>query len=90
MVSMRSELPASRKEAITALACCLRSMENARKHNMLLLLQAPGSIDVHEERIAEINAVVDLLMKHGLSSLIAQEELPCDSQQMCRQFRRPQ
>merc|ERR1719186_2038216 len=39
-ISVQSELPAIRKEAITALACCcLRSIGNARQH-MLLLLQA--------------------------------------------------
>merc|ERR1712142_705607 len=73
MVSVQSELPAIRKEAITAMACCcLRSIENARQH-MLLLLQA-AHIDVHEVRIAAIIAVVDLLMKHGLSSFITEEE----------------
>ena len=72
-VSVQSELPAIRKEAITALACCcLRSIQNARQH-MLLLLQALH-IDVHEVRIAAIIAVVDLLMKHRLSSFITQEE----------------
>jgi len=72
-VSVQSELPAIRKEAITALACCcLRSIENARQH-MLLLLQA-AHIDVHEVRIAAITAVVDLLMKHGLSSFITVED----------------
>ena len=72
-VSVQSELPAIRKEAITALACCcLRSIQNARQH-MLLLLQALH-IDVHEVRIAAIIAVVDMLMKHRLSSFITQEE----------------
>ena len=72
-ISVQSELPAIRKEAITALACCcLRSIQNARQH-MLLLLQA-AHIDVHEVRIAAITAVVDLLMKHGLSSFITMEE----------------
>ena len=72
-VSVQSELPAIRKEAITALTCCcLRSIGNARQH-MLLLLQA-AHIDVHEVRIAAIIAVVDLLMKHGLSSFITREE----------------
>jgi len=71
-VSVQSEVPTIRKEAITALACCcLRSIGNARQH-MLLLLQA-AHIDVHEVRIAAIIAVVDLLMKHGLSSFITQE-----------------
>ena len=57
------------QEAITALACfCLRSIENARCH-MLLLLQA-AHIDVPEVRIAAITAVIDLLMKHGLGSFI--------------------
>ena len=56
----------------------------------LLLSQvhvAPGCacIDVYEVRIAAILAVVDLLMKHGLPSLISQEELPCDSQQLFQQ-----
>jgi len=78
MVSVQSELPAIRKEAITAMACCcLRSIENARQH-MLLLLQA-AHIDVHEVRIAAIIAVVDLLMKHGLSSFITQEEPELDT-----------
>eukprot|EP00090_Calanus_glacialis_P042984 TRINITY_DN7612_c0_g1_i1.p1 TRINITY_DN7612_c0_g1~~TRINITY_DN7612_c0_g1_i1.p1 ORF type:complete len:1486 (-),score=621.94 TRINITY_DN7612_c0_g1_i1:145-4602(-) len=77
MVSVQSELPAIRKEAITAMACCcLRSIEPARQH-MLLLLQA-AHIDVHEVRIAAIIAVVDLLMKHGLSSFITQEEPELD------------
>jgi len=77
MVSVQSELPAIRKEAITAMACCcLRSIENARQH-MLLLLQA-AHIDVHEVRITAIIAVVDLLMKHGLSSFITQEEPELD------------
>eukprot|EP00092_Neocalanus_flemingeri_P098064 GFUD01125052.1.p1 GENE.GFUD01125052.1~~GFUD01125052.1.p1 ORF type:complete len:1501 (+),score=547.17 GFUD01125052.1:57-4559(+) len=76
-VSVQSELPAIRKEAITALACCcLRSIENARQH-MLLLLQA-AHIDVHEVRMAAIVAVVDLLMKHGLSSFITGEEAQLD------------
>ena len=71
-VSVQSEVPTIRKEAITALACCcLRSIGNARQH-MLLLLQA-AHIDVHEVRIAAITAVVDLLMKHGLSSFITQD-----------------
>merc|ERR1740123_1922770 len=52
--------------------CCLRSIESARQH-MLLLLQA-AHIDVHEVRIAAITAVVDLLMKHGLASFITAEE----------------
>merc|ERR1711892_868740 len=69
--------PAIRKEAITAMACCcLRSIENARQH-MLLLLQA-AHIDVHEVRITAIITVVDLLMKHGLSSFITQEEPELD------------
>ena len=73
MVSVQSELPAIRKEAITAMACCcIRSIENARQH-ILLLLQAMH-IDVH---IATIIAVVDLL-EHGLSSFIIQEELQLD------------
>merc|ERR1719186_161406 len=56
-VSVQSELPSIRKEAITALTCCcLRSIENARQH-MLLLLQA-AHIDVHEVRIAAIIGVV--------------------------------
>lgn len=77
MVSVQSELPAIRKEAITAMACCcLRSIENARQH-MLLFLQA-AHIDVHEVRIAAIIAVVDLLMKHGLSSFITEKELELD------------
>jgi len=77
MVSVQSELSSIRKEAITAMACCcLRSIENARQH-MLLLLQA-AHIDVHEVRIAAIIAVVDLLMKHGLSSFITQEEPELD------------
>ena len=77
MVSVQSELASIRKEAITAMACCcLRSIENARQH-MLLLLQA-AHIDVHEVRIAAIIAVVDLLMKHGLSSFITQEEPELD------------
>jgi len=77
MVSVQSELATIRKEAITAMACCcLRSIENARQH-MLLLLQA-AHIDVHEVRIAAIIAVVDLLMKHGLSSFITQEETELD------------
>merc|ERR1719186_225118 len=72
-VSVQSELPSIRKEAITALTCCcLRSIENARQH-MLLLLQA-AHIDVHEVRIAAIIGVVDLLMKHGMSSFITIEE----------------
>ena len=70
MVSVQSELPAIRKEAITAMACCcLRSIENGRQH-MLLLLQAVH-IDVHV-------AVSDLLMKHSLSSFITQEEPELD------------
>ena len=70
MVSVQSELPAIRKEAITAMACCcLRSIENVRQH-MLLLLQAVH-IDVHV-------AVLDLLMKHSLSSFITQEEPELD------------
>merc|ERR1712142_1363331 len=78
MVSVQSELPAIRKEAITAMACCcLRSIENARQH-MLLLLQA-AHIDVHEVHIAAIIAVVDLLMKHGLSSFITEEEPELDT-----------
>jgi len=73
MVSVQSELPAIRKEAITAMACCcLRSIENARQH-MLLFLQA-AHIDVHEVRIAAIIAVVDLLMKHGLTSFITEKD----------------
>merc|ERR1712142_882832 len=77
MVSVQSELPAIRKEAITAMACCcLRSIENARQH-MLLFLQA-AHIDVHEVRIAAIIAVIDLLMKHGLSSFITEKELELD------------
>ena len=74
MVSVQSEVSAIRKEAITAMACCcLRSIENARQH-MLLLLQAMH-IDVH---ITTIIAVVDLLMEHHLSSFIIQEELQLD------------
>ena len=66
MVSMQSELPAIWKEAITALSCCCpRSMENARKHRLLLLQAA---------HIAPTIAVVDLLMKNGLSIFIAQEK----------------
>ena len=58
-----------RKEAITSLACfCLRSIEDARRH-MLLLLQA-AHIDVPEVRIAAITAVIDLLMRHGLTAFI--------------------
>merc|ERR1719282_1520502 len=72
-ISVQSEIAAIRKEAILALSCCcLRSIESARQH-MLLLLQA-AHIDVHEVRIAAITAVVDLLMKHGLASFITAEE----------------
>ena len=72
-VCVQSELPAIRKEAITALTCCcLRSIQNAKQH-MLLLLRA-AHIDIHEVRIAAIIAVVDLLMKHGLTSFITHEE----------------
>ena len=77
MVSVQSELPAIRKQAITAMACCcLGSIENVRQH-MLLLLQA-AHIDVHEVRITAIIALVDLLMKHGLSSFITQEKSDLD------------
>jgi condensin complex subunit 3 len=69
IVSVKSEISHIRKEAILALACCcLRSIENARQH-MLLLLQA-AHIDVHEVRMAAIAAVIDLLMKHGLAAFI--------------------
>merc|ERR1719282_410993 len=72
-ISVQSELAAIRKEAILALSCCcLRSIESARQH-MLLLLQA-AHIDVPEVRIAAITAVVDLLMKHGLASFITAED----------------
>ena len=72
-ISVQSEIAAIRKEAILALSCCcLRSIESARQH-MLLLLQA-AHIDVHEVRIAAITTVVDLLMKHGLASFITAEE----------------
>ena len=72
-ISVQSEIAAIRKEAILALSCCcLRSIESARQH-MLLLLQA-AHIDVHEVRIAAITAVVDLLMKHGLASFITSED----------------
>ena len=68
-VSVQSEIAGIRKEAILALACyCLRSASNARQH-MLLLLQAAHK-DVREVRMAAITAVVDLLMKHGLTSFI--------------------
>ena len=74
-ISVQSEIPAIRKEAILALSCCcLRSLESARQH-MLLLLQA-AHIDLHEVRIAAITAVVDLLMRHGLASFITVEENP--------------
>jgi len=67
--AVQSEIASIRKEAILALACCcLRSVENARQH-MLLLLQA-AHIDVREVRIMAITAVVDLLLKHGLASFI--------------------
>jgi hypothetical protein len=76
-VSVQSEIAGIRKEAIIALCClCLRSLDSARLH-MLLLLQA-AHIDVHEVRIAAISAVVDLLMRQGLASFItggSQEEL---------------
>ena len=69
IVSVKSEMAHIRKEAIIALAtCCLRSIDNARQH-MLLLLQA-AHIDVHEVRLAAIAAVIDLLMKHGLAAFI--------------------
>ena len=72
-ISVQSEIPAIRKEAILALSCCcLRSLESARQH-MLLLLQA-AHIDLHEVRIAAITTVVDLLMRHGLASFITVEE----------------
>ena len=72
-ISVQSEIAAIRKEAILALSCCcLRSLESARQH-MLLLLQA-AHIDLHEVRIAAITAVVDLLMRHGLASFITAEE----------------
>merc|ERR1719234_544228 len=68
-VSVQSEIAGIRREAIVALCClCLRSLDSARQH-MLLLLQA-AHIDVHEVRIAAISAVVDLLMRHGLASFI--------------------
>merc|ERR1719234_2732980 len=68
-VSAQSEIAGIRREAIVALCClCLRSLDSARQH-MLLLLQA-AHIDVHEVRIAAISAVVDLLMRHGLASFI--------------------
>merc|ERR1719394_160545 len=68
-VSVQSEIAGIRREAIVALCClCLRSLESARQH-MLLLLQA-AHIDVHEVRIAAISAVVDLLMRHSLASFI--------------------
>ena len=71
-MSVQSEVATVRKEAITAIACCcLRSLDNARRH-MLLLLQA-AHIDVLEVRIAATIAVVDLLMKYGLSSFITTE-----------------
>jgi condensin complex subunit 3 len=68
-VSVQSEMAAIRREAIVALCClCLRSLDSARQH-MLLLLQA-AHIDVHEVRLAAISAVVDLLMRHGLPGFI--------------------
>jgi len=77
-ISVQSEIAAIRKEAILALSCCcLRSIESARQH-MLLLLQA-AHIDVHEVRIAAITAVVDLLMKHGLASFITADESPANN-----------
>lgn len=71
--SVQSEIASIRKEAITSLACfCLRSIEDARRH-MLLLLQA-AHIDVPEVRIAAITAVIDLLMRHGLTAFITSKE----------------
>ena len=52
-VSVQSEMAGIRKEAIIALCClCLRSLDSARQH-MLLLLQA-AHIDVHEVGIAAV------------------------------------
>ena len=60
-ISVQSEIPAIRKEAILALSCCcLRSLESARQH-MLLLLQA-AHIDLHEVRIAAITTVPGALL----------------------------
>jgi len=71
--AVQSEQPVIRKKAICALTCCcLRSLESARQH-MLLLLQA-AHIDVDEVRIMSISSVVDLLMKYGLASFITAEE----------------
>ena len=69
IVAFKSEISHIRKEAIFALVCCcLRSIDNARQH-MLLLLQA-AHIDVQEVRMAAIAGVIDLLMKHSLASFI--------------------
>ena len=73
VIAVQSESATIRKEAITSLACfCLRSVDDAR-HHMLLLLQV-AHIDVPDVRIAAITAVIDLLMMHGLQAFITQKE----------------
>lgn len=70
-ISVQSEIAAIRKAILALSCCCLRSIESARQH-MLLLLQAAQLMS--RVRIAAITAVVDLLMKHGLGQLITAEE----------------